>query len=278
MSYKNFIPTIWNEQINRELARLQVFAENCNRQYEGDVSKMGDSVRILGVGRPTITSTTDKNITLSAAEEVEDTSVTMNINQIAYFNYKVDDIDKRQAVGGIMEALAGETSEALGYTMDSYIAQLALSTEAIKHAASAVKIEATNVLQETDKALQKLYENNVSPQTTITMTVPPRFYFIMKEAYQKLDTDNSEILKNGRVGKYGNIVVKMSNSVATANGGAEDKIMIRTDRAIAFCNPMTHTEAYRPESKFSDAVKGFVLFDAKIVRPRELIVLNAKYA
>ena len=51
-------------------------------------------------------------------------------------------------------------------------------------------------------------------------------------------------------------------------------IQIKTDKAIAFVNPMTHTEAYRPESSFSDAVKGFVLYGGKIVRPKEMINLN----
>ena len=46
-------------------------------------------------------------ITLSAEWKI----ATMPINRVAYFNYKVDDIDKRQAVGGIMEALSKEASE-----------------------------------------------------------------------------------------------------------------------------------------------------------------------
>ena len=54
--------------------------------------------------------------------------------------------------------------------------------------------------------------------------------------------------------------------------------MIRTQRAIAFAKPLTHTEAYRPEKKFADAVKGFILFDAKVVRPKEIININVKYA
>ena len=40
MSYANFIPTVWNEGIMRELERLCVFSEDCNRQYEGDVKKI----------------------------------------------------------------------------------------------------------------------------------------------------------------------------------------------------------------------------------------------
>lgn len=276
MAYQNFIPTVWNAQINRELERLCVYAENCNRQYEGSVKQMGDSVRILGVGKPTITSTTSKNIVLSDAETVEDTSVTMNINQIAHFNYKVDDIDKRQAQpNGVMEALSSETSEGLANVMDKYIADLAKGNLAIKNVASAAQLTAANVLSTIDAALVKLYENDVSPTSKITLTVSPQFYMLLKEAYIKLDTDNSGMMKNGRVGMYGNVVVKMSNNVATVSSA--ELATLRTDRAIAFVNPMTHTEAYRPEKGFSDAVKGFILYDAKIVRPKEMIVLNVKY-
>lgn len=277
MAYQNFIPTVWAEQINRELERMCVFAEDCNRQYEGKVKAKGDSVRILGVGKPTITETTDKDITLSDAEDVEDTSITMPINHIAYFNYKVDDIDKRQAVGGVMDALSKETSEGLANTMDKFIASFASNADAIKDAAAAYQITAANVLEKIDAAIQKLYENDVSPSTEIVLTCSPRFYFLLKQAYTKLDTDNSKMLENGRVGRYGNVVIKMSNNIATANNGATDLIMVRTKRAIAFVNPMTHTEAYRPEKRFSDAVKGFVLYDGKIVRPKEMVVMNVKY-
>jgi len=277
MAYQNFIPTVWAEAINRELEKEFVFAENCNRQYEGEVKQLGDSVRILGVGKPTITRTTDKNITLSDPETVEDTSITMPVKQIALFNYKIDDIDKRQAVGGVMEALSKETSQGLADEMDKYIADFAKASDAIKHSANAVEITTSNVLTELDKCLRMLYEKNVRQNSKITITVSPRFYMILKQAYTALDTNNSKILENGQVGKYGNAIIKMSNNVATAASGAEDKIMVRTDNAVAFVNPMTHTEAYRPEKGFSDAVKGFVLFDAKIVRPKELIILNAKY-
>ena len=70
----------------------------------------------------------------------------------------------------------------------------------------------------------------------------------------------------------------MSNNVKKTDDGATDNIMIRTQRAIAFAKPLTHTEPYRPEKKFADAVKGFILFDAKVVRPKEIYNINVKYA
>ena len=288
MAYQNFIPSVWSEGINRELERLCVFAEDCNRKYEGKVKKKGESVTILGVGKPTIKriAKASRNNDIDAPEEIEDTSVIMYINQIAYFNYLVGDIDKAQAVDGIMDALEAETSEGLANEVDTYIASFAKDSSVVSLYANAPKVVAKEtstageayVLDVLDLAIQKLFENDVKESTKIVVTVSPRFYTILKKAYRFEDTNNSEILKNGKVGMYGKVIVKMSNNVHKTDSGATDNIMIRTQRAIAFAKPLTHTEAYRPEKKFADAVKGYILFDAKVVRPKEIININVKYA
>lgn len=288
MAYQNFIPSVWSEGINRELERLCVFAEDCNRKYEGKVKKKGESVTILGVGKPTIKriAKASRNNDIDAPEEIEDTSVIMYINQIAYFNYLVGDIDKAQAVDGIMDALEAETSEGLANEVDTYIASFAKDSSVASLYTAAPKVVAKEtaasgeayVLDVLDLAIQKLFENDVKESTKIVVTVSPRFYTILKKAYRFEDTNNSEILKNGKVGMYGKVIVKMSNNVHKTDSGATDNIMIRTQRAIAFAKPLIHTEAYRPEKKFADAVKGFILFDAKVVRPKEIININVKYA
>ena len=202
----------------------------------------------------------------------------MYINQIRYFNYMVGDIDKAQAVNGVMDALEQETSEGLADEVDKYVASFAVDSSVAKLNASPTTVTKDNILSTLDLAIQKLYENDVKATTKIVVTISPRFYTLFKQAYIDKDTDNSEMLKNGRVAKYGNVVVKMSNNVHKTDSGATDNIMIRTQRAIAFAKPLTHTEPYRPEKKFADAVKGFILFDAKVVRPKEVININVKYA
>lgn len=279
MSFKNFIPSVWASSINRELERAHVFVEDCNRQYEGLVSEKGDSVHILGVGKPTIKSIERKNANgeIDAAEEIEDTSVILNINQIRYFNYMVSDIDKAQSENGVMDALSQETSEGLANEMDKYIANMAIGRDVVKLAAAAQKVDKDNVLDILDDAIMKLQENDVSIASGIVVTVSPRFYKLFKQAYIGKDTNNSEELKNGKIAMYGSVTIKLSNNVAKTEDGAVDNIMIRTKRAIAFVNPLTHTEAYRPEKRFADAVKGYVLFDGKVVRPKEIININVKY-
>lgn len=274
MSYANFVPKIWAKAIERELERKLVFAEDCNRQYEGDVKQMGDTVKILGVGKPTISKQKGGSIILPDAETVEDTSVEMQINTVAYFNFLVDDIDKRQAVGGLLDALNNEATQELAGEMDKDIAALAGTRDAKKVYSDYLAVNADNVLGTLDLALQMLHENDVPADAKIVATVPPWFLTHLRTAYTKLDTDNSDLLKNGKVGRYNNILIKMSNNVNSTTSGSN--IMVRTERAVAFANPLTHTEPYRPEKRFSDAVKGYVLYGTKIVRPKELMILNVK--
>lgn len=275
MAYQNFIPTVWAETINRELEKAHVFVTDTNRQYEGDVKAKGDSVRILGVGKPTITTQLGKKITLGAAEDVTDQSITLPINHVAYFNYKVDDIDKRQSVGGLMEALSKETSEGLADEMDKFVANLALDKSAVVADATAVTITKDNIMSEIDKLLVRLLENDVKRTSKITLTLPPKFTMILKQAYADLDTNNSKVLETGEVGRYNGIIIKESNNCAQ-DTNKNYMLQMKTNRAIAFVNPMTHIEPYRPEGGFSDAVKGFILYDGIIARPKELIVARWK--
>ena len=193
MAYENFIPSVWNEGIERELERMCVFVEDCNRKFEGSVKKKGESVTILGVGKPTIKSLSkaNKNNDIDAPEEIEDTSTIMYINQIRYFNYMVGDIDKAQSVGGIMDALEQETSEGLADEVDRYISGFAVDssvtalygTAPVKAVSGTAGAGEKNVLHILDEAVQKLYEHDVKTSATIVVTVSPRFYTLFKQAY-----------------------------------------------------------------------------------------------
>jgi len=282
MSYKNFIPNVWNEQINRDLERLCVFAEDCYRKYEGTVKRKGESVTILGIGKPTIKSmgkdTQYGNI--DSAETIETSSIVMPIEQVAYYNYEVGDIDKAQAVDGLEGALQAETSEGLANTVDKYIAGVigdeAKSADVIKVVAGTAGAGEINVLDLFDQMQEKLIENDVADGTEVIITIDPKTFTKFRKEYRSNDTDNSKILKNGRVYLYNGMKIKVSNNCAKKSSfGGHNCVVIcaRTKRAVAFVKPLTHSEAYRPEQKFSDAVKGFILYDAKVVRPKELVVV-----
>lgn len=282
MSYQNFKAKIWAKAIDRDLERVFVFADGTNQQYSGEIKGLGDTVRIKGVGKPTVTEhdLINGDITLSAPEKVADTSVSLVVDKAAYFNYAVGDIDKEQGAGNVMAVLNTESSEEVANKIDLHIANLVhpdVNTVGVQtYANSNTVITAANVMSVFDGVQQKLYENDVNPATEVEIILPPWLYMVFRQAYQAKDTDNSEYLTNGKVAKYGNMTIKMSNNVAhkTVSSKEHYYVQVRTKRAIAVAMSEAHTEAYRPEASFADAVKGFKLYGAKIVRPKELVMLE----
>lgn len=95
------------------------------------------------------------------------------------------------------------------------------------------------------------------------------------------DTDNSKALATGRwVGTYFGFEVWESNNVVTATPSTNQgsRIMFGDRSAINLAVQKNPTvEAYRPEGKFADAVKGLVHYGAKVTRPSALGVLHADY-
>ena len=68
----------------------------------------------------------------------------------------------------------------------------------------------------------------------------------------------------------------VSNNIVQgeSDGAVQHMCMARTKRAIAFAEQLSEINAYRPEKRFADAVKGLHLYGAKIVYPEEFVVLD----
>ena len=290
MAIEKFIPEIWAKQFDKELERQLVFYENTNHKYEGIAKNPGDTVKILGLGMPSLTSYTDGKLhAVPTPEAIQDLSQTMPIRHIEEFAFYVDDLEKRQAEGG--SGLLGEYMKSVKYLVankqDSFIASLVADT-AVTTAytagseptlvAGTASTGEKNILEAIDTALLALLENDVQRTTEITLTAPPAFVQMLKNAYVELDTNNSEMMRNGRVGRYAGITIKESNNCyKTGSAGSKvSHIQVKTNDAIAFVKPYLHLESYRPDGYFQDAVKGYSLYDGKVVKPREIINLNVK--
>lgn len=290
MSFQKFKPEVWSQKFMEDLDMKLVFKENCNHSYEGDAKKPGDGVRILGLGDVEISSWHDGKLhNLADPQEVSGNSVYMPINEIRYFHYFVDDLDKRQAQGGsgLMGKYMSKAKDGMAEHIDTFIANMHVDKVPTAFVdanddpeAKQVSVDGQtgdiSILDAIDEAYLKLLDNNVSRDTNVTLTAPPWFIMMLKRAYVELDTDNSAMLKNGRVGRYGGITLKESNNVAHRKESGNDvfHIQLKTDEALAFVNPYTHQEGYRPDKAFQDAVKGYTLFDGMVVAPKQIIDLN----
>lgn len=287
MSVKNFIPEVCSAEFQESLETNLVFAEDCNRDYEGEVTKVGDAVRILGLGDAKTAQWTDGKLhRVDVDYEIEDTSMLMPINQISYWRFGIDDLDKRQAQGGrsLYSRWLAKENKKVAKDMDTHISgihvgDLGVEVYQPKISGSVVAVSADGsngtmpILTLMDEITEALMVNDVDPDAYRSLTAPWWFIMMLKRAYVELDTDNSAMLKNGKVGMFGNTVLKASNNCyhATENNHDVYHLQFKTKEAITFANPFTHSHAYTPEDYFEDKVKGYSLYQAKVVDGQQII-------
>lgn len=288
MSYANFKPNVHVANYLHELEDKLVFAQLCTRAYDGEVSKLGQKIVFKGIGDPTITALASKTGLLSAGtvEQLEDTSMVMEVNKADTFYFAIGDIDAEEAAegGGVLAKGRQKAARQQAVKIDKYIAELiATKQEAQKvyAAGSEPALEKATILGIIDNVVQEAETRGMSGGDLFAI-IPPRFKKLLKQAYVDLDTDNSAMIKNGYVGTYNGVHFVLSNNVyktGTANTTSEiNYIPVFTRDAIAYAHPFSKIEAERPDGAFYDAVKGLTLYDAKIIYPKEVMVLNVKYA
>ena len=261
MAVTNFIQSIWSKKIQDDLELKTKLVQNCLRDYEGDCKYAG-SVKILGVGEPTIGKYDgSKDITI---EEMSDKGQLLSIDQANYFAFYVDDVNQAQSVPGLKEKYQEKAVHGLAVARDTYVAGL------IKGVTSNVTT-ATNLTREAvktaiDAAIVALRERNFDEEGVIEIT--PAVYNLFKNELITLSTNNPEYIKRGIVGMYDGFEVMMSNNMAKDTSGSSTKYAycdVRGKKAIAFAGQINEVEALRAEKRFKDIIRGLDTFGAKVI-------------
>lgn len=273
MAFNKFKPEIWSALLLVALRKQLVYTAFCNRDYEGEIAEAGDTVRITSVGRPTIGNYIP-GTTKIVPETVADSQRTLVIDQSKYFAVAVDDVDKRQAKGGIMEQLKDEAGYGLADVVDQYIASFFTSIQAQNQLGS-ITVSSTTPTDAYDKVLVplkvKLDKANVSTVgRSIAITPDLHGCLLRDNRFIKVnESGTSEGLRNGMVGRAAGFDILLTNNAPNTTGN-EFATIAGNNRAITYAEQINKTEAYRPQDSFSDAVKGLMLYGAKNVRPDSL--------
>ena len=279
MALTNSQVTVFARELQSSLKKALVFAgpQAVNRNYEGEIRQTGDTVRIRSISRPTIAAYT-KNVTEITPETLTDAERTLLIDQANYFAFEIDDVDMAQVQngGGLMSEAALESAYGLADVADLYVAGLytgaaaanKITTTAITTAALAV----TGLIN-----LKVKLDNANVPNQGRYVIVPSWYHGLLLQSDNFIsvsDSGTSEALRNGNVGRAFGFDIFVSNNVTLVTG---DDYLVSAGYtgAITFASQINKVESYRPESAFSDALKGLNLFGAKLVRPSGIATLVA---
>ncbi len=272
MAITNFIPTIWSENLYTELDKQYIAVKNCNREYEGEIKNCGSTVKICGVGDIAVFDYT-KNSDLSSPQELSENERSLVIDQAKCFNFQIDDVDRAQSVPGLMNAAMKVAASALSNAADKHVYSLyhASGTKLVND-----ETTAENVIDSFLEARKVLYKNNVTDSSDVIFEVSPEVADLIIKAKINLSTDNNAVLENGCIGSIAGCKIYVSNNIVQIeeDGAVNHMCIARTKRAIAFAEQLSEIDAYRPEKRFADAVKGLHLYGAKVVYPKEMVTLT----
>lgn len=281
MAVTSFIPELWNARLLYALEKNHVATNLVNRNYEGEIKNAGDTVHINTLGAVSV-RTYAQGTDLSY-DALSTTDQQLEIDQQKYFAFALDDVDKAQAAGDIMDTAMSRAAYSLADVSDAFllgkIAAGGASANYVGSSASPVALTKSNIYENIVALRTKLDKQNVPTQGR-SLVVPPEAYALLlqDERFTKVDATAENAIVNGLVGRVAGFDIYMSNNVVKTSADTPVySITAQVADATTYAEQIIKTEALRPEKSFSDAVRGLHVYGAKVTRPEEIATLFATF-
>ncbi len=283
MSVTNFVPTIWSARLLAHLDKKHVYAALVNRDYEGEIRNYGDTVKINQIGDVTIKNYTKGN-DIEDPEDLSGSQTMLTIDQAKYFNFSIDDVDAAQVNPKLMDEAMKRAAYGMNDTTDTFLANMMYL--AASNNGKNLGNDSTPVVPTKADAYDYLVDLSTDltekdvPTEGRWAVIPAWFHgLLLKDSrFVGNGTDyNKALIEGGEVGVAAGFRIFLSNNVPNTEG-TKYKILGGTNAAGSYAEQILKTEAYRPEKRFSDAVKGLHVYGGKVVQPKCLSVLTANKA
>lgn len=292
MAIDHFIPEVWNARLLTSLETNLVYGGPgvVNRDYEGDIANAGDTVRITSVSDPEIKDYVE-GVTVITPEPLTTAQRSLVITESKMFAFSVDDVNKRQALGGVMAEGMRRAAYRLRDTADKFLAAKFVGGVQADNLIPATFVTADGDARDGSDVLitnqvsayeglvrlaQKLDEADI-PDSGRWAVIPSWYHSLLLLDTRFTDASAAgqpSAAINGMVGTVAGMSLARSNNAPIISGD-DTAVIAGTSAALSYAEQINMTEAYRPESSFADAVKGLHVYGAKLVRPDHVAVLTA---
>ena len=270
-TYSTFIPEIWSKKLNQMLEKNCVMMQCVNRNWEGEISQQGDTVKIITPADVTVSTLTSDNITYtSLAPKSQD----LVIDQKKFFAFKIDDVAKVQSNMDIMEAHLVNAKKAIEEVQDSYL--LAMHTDVtesntVGSESLPITLDKSTIYEHFVKLSLALKNSDavhtgVRPWVVINPNIES--YLLQSPEFIKAYNVADETLRDGAIGRIAGMDVLVSTNLTDIDN--KYYVLAGTNDAITFASQLAKIESLRDKDSFSDLVRGLYLYGAKTVQPKAL--------
>lgn len=281
MSVATFIPELWSARLLQGLEKSHVATNLVNRDYEGQIRNQGDKVNINTLSDVAIKTYTP-NSDIASPDDLTTTKQQLEITEADYFNIQLDDVDRVQATGELMDTAMRNVAYKMNDKTDSFIlGKIASGVDSgniIGTTESPIQVTKNNIYESIIEMRTKLDKANV-PTSGRTIVIPPEIYALLLQDERFVKSDavaGQNVLVNGLVGRVAGFDVFESNNVVYDTDNKFWKVTAQVRTATTFAEQIVKTEAYRMEKRFSDAVKGLHVYGAKVTDGTQIAELICK--
>ncbi|MFI3301307.1 MAG: hypothetical protein R3Y28_07810 [Candidatus Gastranaerophilales bacterium] len=273
-SYSAFIPEVWSKRLNNILEKECVMLQCVNRNYEGEITNQGDTVKIITPADVTISTLGSSSISYS---ELEPTSMDLVIDQKKFFAFKINDIAQVQANTDIMEAHLQNAKRAIEEVQDAYLlAQHSnvATANTVGSETSPILLSKTTIYEQfVNLALALKNSNAVTSTKRPWVVINPTVESYLLQSTEFIGAHNvtDETLREGSIGRIAGMDVLVSTNLVETD--SKYYVLAGTNEAITFASQLSKIESLRDKDSFSDLVRGLYLYGAKTVQPDALAKL-----
>lgn len=268
------IDKLISTKVLKELKNNLVAKRICTLDTGSQINKKGDQVTFVGLADPTVR---DYNGTIQY-EDLDDAGVTLVIDQQKYVAFNVDDIEAFRSSIDIKGTQVERSGYKLKDVADKYVLNLA-KDESITNRITATGISEDDALQYIAKIRRKLDEANV-PFGQAFCVIDPMVKEKLELAGIKFGIN--EGMKGFEGGlefaDYLGMKLFVSNNVATKteNNVTTHYCLAGSFNAIVYADQIVKSR-YIPEAEgaFEGKYSALHVYGAKILKPAELVVLEA---
>ena len=282
-------PSIYSQKVLKFFRRSSVAEAITNTDYAGEIENFGDTVKIIK--EPPVAVSSDTRGAVVNTEALNDTEISLTVDQGNYFAFKVDDIEERQSHVN-WESLAtasGAYSLKNAYDYNVLLAisdNAATDTTSLGSASSSISMNTGNECANYLSTFARFLDQNDVPEDNRWFVANPEFYEILRQADAKLmdasvTGENQSALMNGAVTsrKIHGFTLYQTNVITTGTVGvAADHTFgpVATSgktialaghmSAVATASHIAKTEVIRDPDSFADIVRGLHVFGRKVLR------------
>lgn len=276
----NFIPELWTAELDQVLRATLVYGQAgiVNRDYEGTISRFGDTVHV-----PYLNDVSVADYAATGSLDYEDLAgdvQTMTIDKAKAWGFRVDDIERAQALPEYRGRAAQVAGRKLAEAVDGFLAGLMAAGVASGNVVTGASgaLTASGAVDNLLKLKTALDNANV-PAAGRFVVVSPNYEAMLLRSDLFIDAA-SRGDQSGRVnGEVGGVFgFRVLSTTSIAKNSTKEVVIAGHPMATSFAEQLLETESLRDVNRFADLVRGLLVYGGKVFHGEALAKVEVTYA